>query len=453
MAAKLSDEQRRLEEKDLRELAGELKHLAAQPAIESHLESIQGFAAQAEEYADKIRDAATPEEAAELVKEVEGKKTQWCELMEMLALAAEMSDPDGEALKEAENRLRKAATDLKEVSQRGTSAAFTVIARVASEAEASLKAFLEATEVQEKWNIFARFEENRARWLGQMETLRSGQQDGNASEAATDVPGDIFCDAVSEAGSEEFCKAADAFENCMNMPFDMPFETIDGFGGYDGFGGGAACVAIPGASGYSSAAACATTESSASAAPAEPAGPKSTAAVEANLAAAQATPMSPDEAREQIKKLLQDEEEGLLVTLRKTVAKVKEDDRFEQVHEDATKLLEQMELAAGAICPEALQQEFADSLEGAEDKLKATVEPMRKAQWGAFYSKKHASALKKFDLYHRRGGKLPKLSEDHGELLECVQVVLQLAEYLRKEAQNALMDSVTGLVAQTMIRR
>lgn len=162
--------------------------------------------------------------------------------------------------------------------------------------------------------------------------------------------------------------------------------------------------------------------------------------------------MTPDEARAQIKKLLEDEEEGLLVTLRKCVAKVKEDDRFEGVFEDATKLLEQMELAAGAICPEALQQDFSDSVEGAEEKLKATVEPMRKAQWGAFYAKKHAFAVKKFDLYHRRG-KSPKLSEDHEELLECVKVVIQLSEYLRKEAQNSLMDSVTGLVAQTMVRR
>merc|ERR1719265_1057343 len=204
-ATKLSDEQRRLEVKDLKELADELKHLAEQPSVEKHVDSIKGFADQALGYADKIENAATPEEAAVLAKEVEGKKTQWCELMEMLALAAEMSDPQGEALKEAESRLRKAATELADVSQRGNSAVFTLIGRVAAEAKTSLDAFLATEEVEKKWDIFAAFEENRARWLSTMENLRSNQQDGNASEAATCEPDDVFCDAVSDAGSEDMC--------------------------------------------------------------------------------------------------------------------------------------------------------------------------------------------------------------------------------------------------------
>eukprot|EP00929_Paragymnodinium_shiwhaense_P020860 TRINITY_DN13769_c0_g1_i1.p1 TRINITY_DN13769_c0_g1~~TRINITY_DN13769_c0_g1_i1.p1 ORF type:complete len:435 (+),score=156.52 TRINITY_DN13769_c0_g1_i1:72-1376(+) len=431
MATRLSDEQRRLEEKDLRDLADELKHLAEQPAVKGHLDAINGFADEAVSYADKIRDAESPEAAATLAREVEGKKTQWCELMEMLALAAEMSEPDSEGLKEAESRLRKAATDLKEVSQRGQTAAFAVIGRVAAEAETSLEKFLAATEPQEKWNIFGRFEENRARWLTQMEALRSGNQDGTASEADTAVPQDIFCDAVSQAGSEDVCKAADAFESCMNMPFDFGEFGADGFvmqtaatsSSNGGYGGAAAA----------------------------PAGPSAAAASAAAVAsfAAEGPQMTPAEAREQIKKLLQDEEEGLLVTLKKTVATLKEDNRFEEIYDDATKMLEQMEIAAGAICPEALTQEFTEDVTGQEERLKATVEPMRKAQWGAFYAKKHASAVQRFDLYRR--GKQYRLRDDHGELMECVKVTIQLAEYLRKEAQNALMDSVTGLMRQAML--
>eukprot|EP00929_Paragymnodinium_shiwhaense_P078734 TRINITY_DN40831_c0_g1_i1.p2 TRINITY_DN40831_c0_g1~~TRINITY_DN40831_c0_g1_i1.p2 ORF type:complete len:445 (+),score=165.62 TRINITY_DN40831_c0_g1_i1:69-1403(+) len=443
MTTPLSEEQRKLEEKELRSLASELKDLTALPAIEHHKESIESFAEEATSYADKIRDAENLEEVAKLVEEVGKKKSKWCDLMEMVALAAEMSDPQGEALKEAEARLRKAATDLKEVSTRGQSPAFQVIARVAAEAETSLQDFLACEQVEEKWNIFARFEENRARWLSTMEDLRSGQtRDGNASEAATDLPGqdDIFCDAVSEAGSDDFCKAADAFQGCMDMPFDFAggaqfCSTIPSTGG----AASSACLPIAAATGGYEA-----TESA-------PSAPSAAKQVGENVAEAKAANMSQEEAREQIKKLLQDEEEGLLVTLRKTVAAVKEDSRFEAIHEDATKLLEQMELAAGAICPEALQRNFADDLTGAEEKLMATVEPMRAAQWGAFYSKKHASALQKYDLYKRRM-KPPLLAKEHEELMECVKVVLQLAEYLRKEAQNALMDSVTGLVAQTMVR-
>mmetsp|Transcript_28728 Transcript_28728/g.65234 ORF Transcript_28728/g.65234 Transcript_28728/m.65234 type:complete len:122 (+) Transcript_28728:1039-1404(+) len=115
-----------------------------------------------------------------------------------------------------------------------------------------------------------------------------------------------------------------------------------------------------------------------------------------------------------------------------------------------------MEIAVGAIIPtrtdglpaDAAPEQFSPDVAGAEQRVMTQVEPLRKAQWGAFYAKKHAWAVRKYDTY-RRKGPMPKLQDNHPDLYKlCVQVT-EVAEYLRKEAQGGVMDAITALVDVT----
>merc|ERR1712032_133857 len=94
---------------------------------------------------------------------------------------------------------------------------------------------------------------------------------------------------------------------------------------------------------------------------------------------------------------------------------------------------------------------YTDDVAGAEEKLKATVEPMRTAQWGGFYAKTAAGKIRKYDIYTANfRTKLPKLKDNHPELLECAEVCVQVGDFLRKEAQSQIMDTVVDLAGKAM---
>jgi len=445
----LSAEERTAQEQQLRSLAQQLRDLSTTTAGEGHEDAIGGFASQAESYADRIRDAPSLAAAAELVQEVTRKQGQWTQLLELLSLAGQIENDEEagadvanevlqQAVQEAEAKLRSTATQLRAVADSGTTAVFGAIGTVAAEAETGLEEFLAAESAEEKLQVYTRVEESRARWLSQMETLHTtvAEADGAESEAPTDAP-DAGDQALEEFVEDTACKAVKELVSSSDG-CTLASGAGSGYGsGYNNYFPAAGCSLLP-----SSASGGCTAVSS----PTVATGPAPAEVVPALLA--EVANISPKEAREKLVVYLNDKDEGLLATLRTAVAKVKEDDRFEGVHEDAGKLLEQMELAVGAIIPEALTQDFSDDLAGAEDKLKATVEPMRKAQWGGFYAKKAAFTVRKYDLYVAKG-KMPKLKNEHADLLECATVIVDLAEFLRKEAQNAIMDSVTGLVSQT----
>lgn len=340
-----------------------------------------------------------------------------------------------ETLQETEEKLRRMASQLRAVAESGRTPIFAAIGVVASNAEAILADLLAAETTEEKLEVKARFEESRIQWTAEMSDLQSSIMDGSESQAPTEAPdaSDLVCEFADDA-EDDCCRAAD--ECASGGAFSWPAGS--------GYQMSAGCTAVP--LGTTSGQGCAEV-STPPVAQDSSSLQNSTEASAFLRSAAELGSLSGEEARAQLVLCLTDEEEGLLTTLKAAVAKVKEDERFEGVHEDAEKLLEQMQLATGAVVPAALAQEFSDDLTGAEERLKAMVNPMREAQWGGFYAKKAAFAVRKYDLYKRKG-KMPHLKVEHPQLLECAEVCVDLAEFLRKEAQNSIMDSVTGLVQQ-----
>jgi len=377
-----------------------------------------------------------------LAAQAASKSASWAELADMLSYSIQVENETPEealanmkaAVQEAEAKMRRTAEQLRAVADGGSTSVFEAIGAIAAEAQTGLDEFLAAETDEDKLEVYARVEESRARWLANMETMQSTvAADGSESNADTEAPDPLepameACVPHEDSSSLSSCRTTGGGYG--------GYGNYGGYGSYSSFGLGGGCVSsaptpITDAIAEDEDIPSGSTEARAAAVPAPP---------------ALGTDITPKEAREQLLVYLQSEEDGYLVTLRKAVKKVKEDERFQGVHDDAEKLLEQMELASGAVIPDALV--FSDDVAGAEDKLKATVEPMRKAQWGGFYAKKAGFTIRKYDLYVRKGA-MPKLADEHAELLECATVAVDLGEFLRKEAQNAIMDSVTGLVAAT----
>lgn len=444
----MTEELRVSEERQLRELAQQLRDLSTSTAGAGHEEAIVGFASQAESYADQIRDASSPEAVTALVATVARKRSQWTQLMELLSLAGAIENSDDEeaqALAQLEAQLRSTAEQLRAVASGGTSEIFNAIGRVASEAEAGLAEFLAAETKEDKMEVFARASQARERWLGQMEGLQSEVLDGNESQAPTEAPD----------ASDPSCEYVDDFQDCEETSCRPAQDTAAGpgcsmasvgcgSGGYQNYFASNGCTSLSEAGSSSG---CRAVSDTPIAAAASSDSNSASSDVLGMLTEEGLADIDPAGVREQIAIALSQKDDGLLDTLRRTVAKVQEDERFEGVHKDAGELLAQMELASGALIPEALVQEFPDDLAGAEERLKSTVEPMRKAQWGGFYAKKAAFTVQKYDLYVAKG-KMPKLKDEHSELLACAKVCVDVAGFLHKEARNAIMDSVTGLVAQ-----
>jgi len=436
----LTVEDRAAEEQKLRDLAQQLRDLKACTAGAAHEATIESFASQADKFADLIRDAVTPELAAEAAAKAATKSASWAELAEMLSYSIQVEHETPEealanmkaAVEEAEAKMRRTAEQLRAVADGGSTSVFEAIGAIATEAQRGLDEFLAAETDEDKLEVYGRVEESRTRWLANMETMQSTVADGGDGE--------------SNADTEAPDPLEPAMEACVPEPsYGMSCNTTGGgyggYGGYSSYGLGGGCVSSA-----------PTPITNAIAEEEDTATGSAQSRVVVPAPPALSADITPKQAREQLLAYLQNEEDGFLVTLRKAVAKVKEDERFQGVHDDADKLLEQMELASGAVIPEALVQDFSDDVAGAEDKLKATVEPMRKAQWGGFYAKKAGFTVRKYDLYVRKG-KMPKLADEHAELLECATVAVDLGEFLRKEAQGAIMDSVTGLVAATTTTR
>lgn len=448
----MTEELKVSEERQLRELAQQLRDLSTSTAGAGHEDSIVGFATQAESYADQIRDASSPEAVTALVVEVARKRSQWTQLMELLSLAGAVEnddDQDAQALAQLEAQLRSTATQLRAVAAGGTSDVFNAIGRVASEAEAGLVDFLAAETKEEKLEVYARVEESRNRWLGQMEGLQSEVLDGNESQAPTEAPdaSDLACEYVDDFQDCEETSCRPAKEAAAVLGCTMSSAGC-GSGAYQSYFPSTGCTSLSPAASSSGCVAVSDPPITAASSSDSNSAPPASSDVLGKLTEEGLADIAPGDVREQIAICLSQKDDGLLDTLRRTVAKVKEDERFEGIHKDAGELLAQMELASGALIPEALVQEFPDDLAGAEERLKATVEPMRKAQWGGFYAKKAAFTVQKYDLYVAKG-KMSKLKDEHSELLACAKVCVDVAGFLHKEARNAIMDSVTGLVAQT----
>eukprot|EP00928_Gymnodinium_smaydae_P070587 TRINITY_DN54394_c0_g1_i1.p1 TRINITY_DN54394_c0_g1~~TRINITY_DN54394_c0_g1_i1.p1 ORF type:complete len:434 (+),score=129.78 TRINITY_DN54394_c0_g1_i1:54-1355(+) len=428
MAAALSDAERAEEEQTLRELAQHLRDLKSTTAGSGHGDAIEGFAAEATKFADLLRDAVSPELAAAVVAKATPKREKWTELLEMLLLASAIENPDGDALKEAEDELRASATQLRTVASSGPSTpVFQAIAAIADEAEQGLADFLAAETGEQKWRVYGRVKESRARWSAQMENMQATYADGSDSQAPTEAPDPNApaCEYADDSSACRFVSTHLASSGCVAWPGDS--------GGFDSFGGWPSVGCTP-----------------VGCTPVRAEGvnasiPEDRAAAAPPLIAADATP---EEARKQLIEYIKDEENGLLAETRKAVEKVKADERFEGVHADAAKMLEQLEIGSAAITPEIFTQEAPTDLSGAEERVRACVEGLRKAQWGGFYAKQAAMQVRKYDIYKRKGA-MPRLSEEHPDLIECATVAVDMGEFLRKEAQGAILDSVTGLVAQT----
>lgn len=409
--------------------------------------AVKAIAADVNSYADKVRDAATDEEAIAACEEAESKKSGWIELLDLLTISKKVEDEEDRMLMTAESKLQETANQLRSLSQRGKSAAFETIASLADTAESYVTRFQKARTVEAKWEVYAAAEEARGDWALQMTQLRNTQESaqnamevaeataagtktkvadvrdalanqflmqvGGATEPAsssdTKVPA-VFYDRACDS-----CSAAPIMGRCFNSKVKADYDLCD------------KCY-------YK------LTEEE---------------RTEYDEVPPPDNAMLPENVRRQVVTFLSSET-GLINSLKTAVAVFQEDPRFESVHEEAVKTLEQMEIAVGAIIPtradglpaDAAPETFSPDVAGAEQRVLTQVEPLRKAQWGAFYAKKHAWAIRKYDTY-RRKGPMPKLQDNHPELYKlCVQVT-EVAEYLRKEAQGGVMDAITALVDVT----
>jgi len=445
-AMSMTPEERAAQEAKLRGMAEMLTRVGESMGDTASKEAVKGIAAEVNGYADKVRDAETLEEAIQAAEAAESKKASWIELLDLLTLSKKVEDEEDRMLMSAELKLQETATQLRSLSQRGQSAAFQTIGTLADTADTFVTRFQNARTAEAKWEVYAAAEEARGEWALQMTQLKNTQESAQtaqevaeataagtknktadvrdalanqflmqvgggepASSDDTKVPA-VFYDRACDA-----CSAAPIMGRCFNSKVKADYDLCDK---------------------------CYFKLSESEREEYDEVPPPDNA-------------MMPENVRRQVVTFLSSET-GLINSLRTAVAVVKEDPRFEAIHEDAQKTLDQMEIAVGAIIPtrsdglptDAAPEQFSPDVAGAEQRVMTQVEPLRKAQWGAFYAKKHAWAVRKYDTY-RRKGPMPKLQDNHPDLHKlCVQVT-EVAEYLRKEAQGGVMDAITALVDVT----
>lgn len=309
---------------------------------------------------------------------------------------------------------------------------FRAIGDIASAAEQGLAEFIAAQSPEEKLQIYDRVEQSRADWLQSMERMQTELQDGAASQGPTEAP--------SERDGE-----VEEFHDAIEDTFDKTWEAMLSMGAFQGNSSvysGARAGTLPRNATSAATSSAAAAGSGAAVAKPTPSTTKPVATVPAPPLVGEA-----NEVRGHMVKYLQDGAGGFLPILRKAVEDVQRDARFEGVHEDAIHFLEQMELSAGAIL--ALAAPAAGTQQGSiEEREHQTLEASRNAQSGANEAKKLAFTIQKFDIYIRKKEQ-PRLSDEHPALTQCAQIAVELANYFRKEAQAAVMESMTRLVAHT----
>lgn len=135
------------------------------------------FADEVDDYVVKVHEAATNEEAENLVKEAAAKKEKWMKMLNMLAAKEQKTTPqEQQALAQAEQQMIQMADELRKCADTGNATVVKGISAVADQVDAALVEFRGAGTSQQKWAAYAKMEEARAWWLKGMTQMKKNME-------------------------------------------------------------------------------------------------------------------------------------------------------------------------------------------------------------------------------------------------------------------------------------
>lgn len=176
-----TDEKRQAKEQELRDLSTMLKEVAASTETsgekDKSKELIVRFADEVDGYVVKVQEAATNEEAENIVKEATAKKEKWMKMLNMLAAKEQKTTPqEQQALAQAEEQMVQMAAELRKCADTGNASVVKGITAVADQVDAALVEFRAAGTTQQKWAAYTKMEEARAWWLKGMTQMKKNME-------------------------------------------------------------------------------------------------------------------------------------------------------------------------------------------------------------------------------------------------------------------------------------
>lgn len=176
-----TEEKRAAKEQEMKDLSTMLKEVAASTETsgekDKSKELIVRFADEVDVYVTKIQEAATLEEAENLVKEATGKKEKWMKMLNMLAAKEQKTTPqEQQALAQAEEQMVQMADELRKCADTGNASVVKGISAVADQVDAALVEFRAAGTTQQKWAAYTKMEEARAWWLKGMSQMKKNME-------------------------------------------------------------------------------------------------------------------------------------------------------------------------------------------------------------------------------------------------------------------------------------
>lgn len=179
--AGFTDEQRAAKEKELTDLSAMLREVAVSAEASGEKDKskdlIVRFADEVDSYVVKVQEAATNEEAENLVKEATAKKEKWMKMLNMLAAKEQKTTPqEQQALAQAEEQMVQMADELRKCANTGNATVVKGISAVADQVDAALAEFRAAGTTQAKWAAYQKMEEARAWWLKGMTQMKKNME-------------------------------------------------------------------------------------------------------------------------------------------------------------------------------------------------------------------------------------------------------------------------------------
>lgn len=212
-----TDEKRQAKEQELRDLSTMLKEVAASTETsgekDKSKELIVRFADEVDGYVVKVQEAATNEEAENIVKEATAKKEKWMKMLNMLAAKEQKTTPqEQQALAQAEEQMVQMAAELRKCADTGNASVVKGISAVAEQVDAALAEFRAAGTTQQKWAAYTKMEEARAWWLKGMTQMKKNMEKNlKQAKKMEDARQKAFEDLKArEAAGEELAPQQDA---------------------------------------------------------------------------------------------------------------------------------------------------------------------------------------------------------------------------------------------------
>lgn len=180
--AGFTDEQRAAKEQELKDLSTMLREVAVSAEASGEQDKskdlIVRFADEVDSYVVKVQEAATNEEAENLVKEATAKKEKWMKMLNMLAAKEQKPTTPQEqmALAQAEEQMIQMSDELRKCANTGNATVVKGISAVADQVDAALAEFRAAGTTQAKWAAYQKMEEARAWWLKGMTQMKKNME-------------------------------------------------------------------------------------------------------------------------------------------------------------------------------------------------------------------------------------------------------------------------------------